>query len=448
MKNVSLALWIIAFGIIISACNDPSPIGSELLADDQVEILFTDTLTINASVIKEDNLVTYDPDPSVNYDNFLVGDFMDPVFGRATSGLYAQLTLDFDEPDYENAVIDSIVLTLEYDSASTYGILDEAFNLGVYRIMDFVDVEREYFSNESFAVDEMMPLAEVNNLIPQLNSSDSIIGLIDYRFDDEEGDTIDFPASLRIPLPLSFAQELASYDSTIYSSNTNFVEQFNGIHVRPLNSTPGMLSFNISAISVSGLTVYYRQDDSKQQYTYEFSPSFVQFSSFEHDFSGSIVENFFDDPILGDSLLFVQSMSGTNVQLEIPGIQDFDNVIINKAELIFTVAEIPGDDPDNYPPMFTIIAADLDEEEEFSFVEDILIGGANFGGVTIEADNGLTEYRMNLSAHLQEIINGNRASTLFLRAFPKQEQADRSVIYGPGHSTYPMRLDLTYTKLD
>lgn len=447
MKKISLALWVIAFGIIINSCNDPSPIGAELLEDDQVEVLFSDTLTLRTSTVKEDNIVVFDPDPSVTFDNFLIGDMEDPIFGRATASLYAQLTLDFDAPDYTDATVDSIVLTLQYDSLSTYGILDqEAFDLGVYRIMDVVDIENEHFSNESFMVDESTPLAEINNLIPQLSSSDSIKGLIDYRFDDE-GDTIDIPASLRIHLPLSLAEELINYDSIIYNSDNNFVEQFNGIHVRAMSSTPGMLSVNISEISVSGMTVYYRKDGSNEQYTYEFSSRFVQMSNFSHDFSGSTVENFFDDPVLGDSILFVQSMSGPNIKIEIPNADAFQGSIINKAELIFTIAELNEDDPANYPPIFSIIAADLDEDEEFSFVQDILIGGSNFGGVFIETADGFMEYRMNLSAHFQEIIDGDRANTIFLRAFPKQEQADRTVVFGPGHSTHPMKLKLTYTKL-
>lgn len=452
MKKISLALYVLAFGIAISSCNDPSPIGSELLEDDQVDVFFTDTISLIASTAKEDNILTYDPDPSITYDNFLIGDYADPVFGNAVAGLYAQLVPDFDPPDYENAVIDSVVLTLQYDSSGTYGILDQdPFNLGVFRITDAVDVESDYFSDDFFMVDESMPLAIVSNFTPAIATADSITGLIDYRF-DAEGDTIAIPASLRISLPLSLGQEFVDYDSTVYTSNTNFAEQFRGIHVRPLSSTPGMLSLDISNLSVSGLTVYYKQDGTAAQYQYDFSTRFAQFNNFKHDFNSAVVENFFDDTLLGDSLLFVQSMSGPNAKIEIPNADDFSGVIVNKAELLFTVAELPEDDPDNYPPTSVLIAVDLDENDAFSFVTDILAGGNDFGGGVMDGEGpqeeAIQEYSMNISAHFQEIIEGQRENTIYLRSFPKQQQASRTVIYGPGHSTYPMRLKLTYTTLD
>ncbi len=453
MKKISLALYVLTFGIIVNSCNDPSTIGSELLAEDQVDVFYTDTIQLTASTIKEDDILTFDPNPSVIYDNFLVGDYTDPIFGNTFAGLYAQLVLNFDEPDYDGVFLDSIVLTLQYDSLNTYGLLNQdPFSIGVYQLTERADQNSDFFSSDSLMYDPI-PLSEELDFMPLVSSMDSIKGLLDYT-SDSEGDTIDIAPSLRMHLPTSlgtFGLDFINYPQDVYSSNTSFIDQFNGIHVRPLNSTPSMLSFDISNVTSSGLTVYYRRDTVKEQYNYSFSSRFVQFNSFKHDFTNTVVEDAFDDTAFGDSLLFLQAMAGPNIKIDISNTDAFDNVIINKAELEFTVAELPGSDPNDYPAIETMIAADF-VDDEFVFLSDVLAGGPNFGGSIIETigDQGetLKVYRMNISAHFQEVVDGLRGGTIYFRAFPKQEQSGRVVIYGPGHSKYPMKLSLTYTQLN
>jgi uncharacterized protein DUF4270 len=452
MKKISLALYALAFGIVINSCNDPSSIGSELLDEDQVDVFYTDSFNLVTSTIKEDTILAYDPNPVITFDNFQFGIFNDPLFGKTEAGIYAQIIPSFDPPNFDGAILDSIILTLQYDSARTYGVLDDTpFGVGVYRIIEPIDVESKYYSNQTFQIDEFAPLAEISGFTPKIASTDSIKGVIDYTF-DAEGDTIDIVASLRIPLSLDFGQDLIdNYDSLIYTSNTNFVEQLlNGLYVKPLAETPGMLSFDIGALSTSRMTLYYRRDTIKTQYVYGFSTQFVQLNNFKSDATGSIVDDFFNDTTKGDSLIFVQAMTGPSIKVEIPNSDELQNVIINKAELVFTVAELPEDDPDSYPPTNVLIATNLDTDGNYSFLSDILLGGANFGGIVIDEvgpqGESIKQYSMNISAYFQDIVDGREDNTIYLRAFPKQEKSSRSVIYGPGHSKYPMKLKLTYTK--
>jgi len=451
MKKISLALYVLAFGLIISACNDPSPIGSDLLEGDQVDVFFTDTIGLQVSTVKEENVLTYDPNPSTIFDNFLVGDYNDPIFGRSVAGLYAQLTLDFDAPNYEGALLDSVVFTLQYDSINTYGdLLGDPFSVGIYQITEPINREADYFSDDDFAVDEASPLTIMSDFTPRVTAQDSIRNILDYRFNDQ-GDTLTLPPSLRIKLSNFFGQELLGLSDDVYSSSSNFVEQFNGIHVRPLANNSGMLSFDISSLSASGLTVYYRQDTVKTQYEYSFSSRFVQFNNFSHDYDGAPVSAFFDDTTLGDSILFIQAMAGPNVKIDIPSVAGLEDVIVNKAELEFTVAQLPGDDLNSFNPLQNMIAAEL-VDGTFIFLTDVLAGGTNFGGTLLDevGENGeaLMRYRMNISAHFQRIIEGLSNNSIYLRAFPKQEQSARVVIFGPGHSQYPMKLRLTYTTLN
>ena len=93
-----------------------------------------------------------------------------------------------------------------------------------------------------------------------------------------------------------------------------------------------------------------------------------------------------------------------------------------------------------------------DDDGRFLALNDALIGGGNFGGrLTEESGNNgemIQTYTMNISSYFQEILDEVKDPVIYLRSFPKQEQGSRVVIYGPGHSKYPMKLSLAYTKLD
>lgn len=454
MKKISFVWYALVLGLLINACNDPSPLGAELLEDDQVDVFFTDTISLTASTIKEDSVLTYDPDPGVVFDQFMFGNYTDPIFGKAYASIYGQVVLDFDRPEYDEAVFDSIVLTLRYDSAATYGILDQApFGIGVYRITGDTDIEEEYYSSSTIEVNEMNPLGEISSFTPGISFVDSIKGLIDYST-NPNGDTIDIPASLRIPLSNDLGMEFVDYDEGVYESTSTFVEEFRGIYIKPLTETPGLLSFDISSTSTAGITLYYTIEDTiHRQYQYDFSSRFIQFSNFEHDFSNSTVESVFGDESIGDSILFIQALAGPVAKIEIPNLEQFDKTIVNKAELTFTVAILDEDEPDNFPPSNNLLAVELDDEDNrFLALTDALIGGSNFGGRLTESVGSdgemIQTYTMNISNHLQDILDETSDPIIYLRGFPKQEQGSRVVIYGPGHSKYPMKLTLAYTQLD
>ncbi len=454
MKKNSFVWYALVLGLLINTCNDPTPLGAELLEDDRVEVFFTDTIKLLASTVKEDSVLTYDPDPAIVFDQFMFGNYTDPIFGKVSASIYGQVVLDFDTPDYEDAVLDSVILTLQYDSTATYGVLDQdPFGISVFRVTDGTDIEAEYFSSSILGLDEVNLLGEITSFTPQLTQLDSIKGLIDYRT-NPNGDTIGIPASLRIPLSNDLGMEFMEYDETVYESSANFVESFKGIHLQPQTETTGLLSFDIASTSTSGITLYYTVDDTiHRQYQYDFSSRFIQYNNFEHDFSGSIVDDFFEDSTLGDSLLFVQAMAGPVAKIEIPNLEQFDKTIVNKAELTYTVAVLGEDQPENYPASNNLLAVAFDQEtERFLALTDALIGGSNFGGRLTEETGPdgemIMTYTMNISNYFQSILDEVEDPIIYLRAFPKQESGSRVVLYGPGHSKYPMKLTLAYTQLE
>jgi hypothetical protein len=71
------------------------------------------------------------------------------------------------------------------------------------------------------------------------------------------------------------------------------------------------------------------------------------------------------------------------------------------------------------------------------------------GTVRNETVNGVTvkKYYLNLSSHLQLMLNGKQGTVLYLTPHLKEQKGSRVVLYGSKHSKYRAKLNITYTKL-
>ena len=76
---------ILSFCLFLSSCEDPQEIGSEVFVQD-IGVLFTDTLTVDASTVLVDSIVTS------NTDNLLVGRYTDPTLGLVEASSYFQFS--------------------------------------------------------------------------------------------------------------------------------------------------------------------------------------------------------------------------------------------------------------------------------------------------------------------------------------------------------------------
>ena len=152
----------------------------------------------------------------------------------------------------------------------------------------------------------------------------------------------------------------------------------------------------------------------------------------------------------------MQGLSGPNIEIEIPYTSTLrDQTIINKAALVFTIAS-NVDDP-NFPPIDQIILTQRNDNGTLVVISDVFLSLSRddlslFGGQVEETMTASGEmvrtYTLNISSHFQEMVEGRVDNTLVLRVFPKQERGSRVILYGPNHSRYPAKLNLTYTNLN
>ena len=69
-----------------------------------------------------------------------------------------------------------------------------------------------------------------------------------------------------------------------------------------------------------------------------------------------------------------------------------------------------------------------------------------FGGTIVEDEDGRLKYQMNITAGIQNIVQGRAANKIFVSSYLKQNNPRRLVLYGPGHPNYPAKLSLTFTR--
>ena len=246
-----------------------------------------------------------------------------------------------------------------------------------------------------------------------------------------------------------------------YESDENLLNVFKGVQVQ---GTPNgasnselMMAFDLTS-SLGGLYLYYTTPSDTLFYRFSVNSNAAQMVTFEHDYDGSIVEPFIDEnDFVGDSLVFIQGMSGLNAKLSIPYARNLQNAIVNQAQLEFTIATILPQDQSIFHenPLDQLLISKKNEDGDLTIIGD-LETALNLGNLTgvfggnltsVNQDNMvLWKYTMNISDHLQDMIDGiETTDEIFISALSKAQNAQRSIIFGPNHSTYPIKMNVTYT---
>lgn len=448
MRYFLIVLSVLAI-TIINSCSKSSSIGSELVEQDQADVVTVDTFTIAANVTDIDSIRTYGPNDGQQLNSFLLGRYVDPVFGRVEAEIFTQVSLDELTPQFVDKMvtIDSVVLSLVYDTTKIYGNLNAMpQKLEVYTMNESLDRGAEYYSNQTFGFNNT-PIGEFE-FIP--NPTDSVT-YVDYL--RGVPDTVTTTNIVRVPLSRFFGGFLVNdLTSTDYQNSDNFAVKLPGIHLRIAEDTEAMMGFLLTS-EFSRINLYYTDEDGiAREYRYPFLFPTPKMNRYVNDHSGKEIVEFFDSPEKADSLIFIQGMAGVNTEIDIPYASNLSDVIINEAILEFFIAS--DNTTNSYPPIDRLFFANRDENGNFIFIDDLAFAitplqNLNlFGGSPIVDEQlSIQKYRMNITAHFQNVLEGIVDSKMSVFPQLSRERADRVVIYGPNHPQYPMRLRVSYTKI-
>ncbi|NBC06167.1 MAG: DUF4270 family protein [Bacteroidetes bacterium] len=474
----TLAIMLAVSALFYSSCTDPALVGADLLDEDIAEVGFTDTFPVITNTVVSDPILTFSPFRVDQLDAYFFGTMTDPVFGRSSSTINVQfypfaLGSPVNLTEFEDyTAVDSVVLILPYATRGFYGdIVGQQLSMEVSPLDELLDVDEDFFSDRTVAT-KMDPLTEYN-----FEVSLDTLSFKDYPT-REASDSIVVDTSevaffhLRVPLPTSFGDSLLqayTADSTLYENRLDFLSRFPGLQLSPTTETEGILQFflftdtDVPGLS-AGIHVYYRDASNQvRRYLYNFNPDQnTRLVNYEHEYTGTPASEYVDNASASDSLVFLQGMAGLKGRITLPDFSNLQNVLINKAELEFYVADLEsGDTTFAIPEQLVLVSEEEDGEGEQLLIDVVAADRQQdvpffFGGVPEEDDDlGLTRYTLNISTYLQQVIDGTASRDISLYPISnsdisvkkRAETAERIVLYGSSHPEYAPVLRLTFTRL-
>ncbi|MCW3084817.1 MAG: hypothetical protein JWP12_2183 [Bacteroidetes bacterium] len=440
---------LIGLVITVSSCNESSVVGLDVQpAGDLLNVGWQDTTTLVSKTVREDSLHT-DASVIITADA-LIGAYNDPIFGRATASLYTQLRLPTNAPTFGSIPIcDSVIMSLVYDPTA-YGKLDRKVQtMNVYQLAEDVSTSSDYYSNNTLSK-AINDLANARQFIPHPLDSVTVIGSRQKP-------------QLRIPLQTNFGQVILNNQNLpALSSNETFQSLTKGLYITTEN-TPGgaagdgnILHFKM-ADALTKITIYYHNsnatDNDSLHYDIQLG-AVARFSSFAHDYSSAnpyLVAQLSSTPPAVDTTLFVQSMAGVKVKIELPYLKNWNDhgrIAINKAELVIKVDSTSAlYQLDTFAAPTGLVLFGITAGTNVNYViPDAYDANEVYGG----SYNAATRtYTFNIERYVQQILNGYRENTgMYLVASGGAVNANRVVLGAAASTGYQkMKLNITYTKL-
>jgi hypothetical protein len=451
MTLYSRILTVLAGLILITfSCTKPALIGSDFLEDEKASLMFRDSFDLTFFTEKTDSIIVHSSNVTKQLSTYLCGSIQDPVFGKYTASIYAQPLLPGVATTLKGSTLDSVILQLRYDTLGLYGTLEEPVTLEVYRMAENPLFSDEFYSNDTFSI------------LPELLGS---LTFIPKPYDDvtiiKPTDTVTVAPVLRIPLSVALMNDLLAQDSSVFENQTNFLNYFNGLHIKMTSGNNTMLGFNLLS-TLTGMTFYYDKTTTQNlELTFIITSGSVKTVHMEHEYTGSAVADALtSDP--DNDYTYIQGMSGVTSRVRLEDLNQLGDVIINQAQMEIYASFPPGDMESLYPPCYYTITQ---EKTDTTLVnsEDVAIalsltGSSSttenfnliYGGKVTQVDPGpptVYRYNMNVTNQIKDILAGNQQNIIYFNPFGKGNFPNRAVIFGPNHPTYAPRLRITYTSL-
>jgi hypothetical protein len=323
MKKNLTKTTIILFSILVmsfASCTDvDKTIGIDMIPNDELSIIVTDTLYPSVYNITFDSIMT----ANLQYNSF--GSYYDPIFGTTTAGVAFQLAPTADSVNFGTVhTVDSVVL--EFTVAARTG--EDSYNqtLKVYELSKQIYYDSVYY-----------PHININSIV-----NATPIGTKQYmRTPKDRWDTSD---TIKIHLDNSFGDKLinAPSDAMLYDSINLFYEYFKGLYITADDVTPGitgrMNRIPLSTYDIS-LTVYYNRDgvDTTAGYWHYSSGYMSSFTAVQHDYTtathpmkvNTATLNDTAQTTLPDSTLYIQGLFGVTPMIKMRK-QDIQNWLASK----------------------------------------------------------------------------------------------------------------------
>ena len=398
--SVTIAFLLFLFCIVLfTGCVKPeSSIGLGLQPEtDLLNLVTTDTLTLEIFTVREDSLETDELSTAV------LGRVFQPRIGWTTAGFATQLRLSAPGVNFgTNPQVDSIFLSLRF-TGDTYGQLSPQ-SLLVQQLTDSISLDSTYYSNFNPEVTHDILNDELQGRVSLNPSDDLIIG----------EDTI--VSQIRLNLKSSLGQTILDQDTSVFNNNESWLDFFPGIVVSTQGNGVGAAGIDISS-GLSLMRLHYHNDTDTSFYDFLISPLSARVNMFSQDYVAALstLNSPANDSVFvdGGRSLYIMSGAGLKTHIKIPFLESINNSIdtisgdtislgcaIQKAELIFTLDDSYFDS--RYPPQDQLYILTENSEGSPISTPDQMSLGVNIDGYY---DSQNKTYRFNISRSIQHLLN-------------------------------------------
>lgn len=447
MRSKSSFLFFpLVIAILISSCTklERTTLGGDLLPGG--DRLVTDTIILPVTTT---NYIEIDSTYSGKADQHLLGFINDPMFGTTTASMYLQLLPTLYPFTYavakDSLFLDSCVLSLSFTGA--YGDTSAVSKVNVYKISD-----------PTFKANKLYRLTDAPNFSTGdfLGSASVTVGDIrrPYRAAYKADSVFN---QLRIRLSDAFGRLLLDQNNVngAFQNDTIFKNFLNGFAIITDSVTSGnVINYFQLTGETTRLNLYYRQrnregkdDTTVARFTFvNDTIRSANANKIHRNYAGSTAQ-----PILTagvpSSLVYVQTAPGTAVRVSIPGLDTLTrgSYIIHRAELVAqqvyqgpltlenmfmppflhmssfaasgAVEPIPFDQQ-YYMTLGTSAGSFLNQQLDtiYTFDYDYAGGGTNF--IRDASNNLISEYRMNMTSYIQNLVNNKTTRRDFKLSAP------------------------------
>jgi hypothetical protein len=344
--------------------------------------------------------------------------------------------------------LDSVVLSLSYLDYAGDSSTPQTFR--VYRMTEpgfSIDSNYAYNRPLGYNKGELLGTATVTPL--QVRDSVNIYG-------NKE------TAQLRIKLSNTFGNDLLQQKSDgAFATDSSFRAYLKGFAIVPdtmLGTNRNMFYVDLRN-SNTKLTVFYQNSvNDSLRATMSFYPGASAHANyFVRNYNGSEASRFINtgNP-KGDSILFLNAAPGLYTKLTIPGLENFQNALINKAELVITqITTGPADMNNIFPEPQRLSLLQYKNGDSTKVPIDATAGADYFGGtkriVTNFGGVQIAQYTFNLAHYMQLLIKKIEINDGFkLQAVASSPylymDVPRIKVGGSNKSQYNIKFRIIYTK--
>lgn len=424
--------------ILLTSCtDDESEVGLNLQNPGDLAVVYNDSTT---------SLYTY---TYQQYDsiylspaNLLLGYNVDEKIGHFQNSFMTEVLLStYNGVSFgENPVADEMILYLDYNAS--YGDTSQIQTIIIYELNKDLSLHDTANSIHGRPMEDAV-IAEYYYPIP----------IKTFSFTPNPSDTL----PLKIVMPESFKNRFL--DTTLYASIDTFQRNvFRGFYFKALPIANGGAISYFNPGDSTRMELSYRNDEDTVIYRYNISTSSYRCNLFNREPNSQI--NSFPtesdpDTNLVQELFYVKFNNAFEGRIDITGLQtwaDSGIFTLNKAILdIYTVQ--PETDLDStYYPLPPLQILKVDDEHKRTYLDEYLnLSTGVYATVGHDTLSGGFGYHININKSIyQAIQNGDDKISILITAENdiNKSYPNRVILKGKLNTEHPLKLKMTYTKLN